>query len=461
MRYWICVLFSFFTGCSERADPKQSESIAPLAEIEVPLSVDELCEMNAHVVALRLVPSVQHGPLCRAGPVPEFLAPRVGAYACSATGVGRAWARDLLAAYTAGLIRVDWKRARRCINTSRTLRKTPSAITLLETPAWINYQNQCAHLAEGTVTLDKSCQNPWECADDLICVSETPWIDHSRTCQKPIHATTRAGTVSTGGACMLASDCKDPCTTCHIEDGLASGVCGLLKSAGEICGSRSDCLDDLDCIHDVCTVVGLEAMACNPDDESSCALGLSCVEGTCRILPTQGPCLNGALCGTETFCDASKTCVPMRDLGEPCDEPGNASLCAMGGECNEGVCIPVCYDNYSCPAGEYCHRAEGSPTVCKTVVQEGCTADELCGLGAYCESTTHMCKPQVPVGAACTGDAMCSSNHCLRDELVPLDGRNRCGMPQGGCRDNDFLNIAFMFGGLRLLRRKKNGGAVR
>lgn len=130
-------------------------------------------------------------------------------------------------------------------------------------------------------------------------------------------------------------------------------------------------------------------------DNSDCAAGCFCVDGTCE---EAGFCSTNQDCPAGFHCDDRSSCVPDTCSAEqPCDS---------GSICQNGTCTPTC--------------------VCSTDAEA-----QANGFG-YCDEATSTCMPGSDPAGSCAGDVTCATKPptCPVGE-VPLV---RDGCFTGDCR---------------------------
>lgn len=107
-------------------------------------------------------------------------------------------------------------------------------------------------------------------------------------------------------------------------------------------------------------------------------------------------------------------------LAASCTDPGRVSggscvtnqNCPTGEQCVGGRCVTKgsngCTTDDTCAIGEYCDPVSRT---CETMVVTGCTNDEACPAHQRCNSLTGVC---IDGNRSCTGDAQCTSigKHC-------------------------------------------------
>lgn len=141
----------------------------------------------------------------------------------------------------------------------------------------------------------------------------------------------------------------------------------------------------------------------------TCAVGLSCLNGTCSevVVPTpkaEGEaCEAGDLCEAGTLCQppaddpqGATTCVRLPGLGEPCQAGCDLGLLCeipdgqFEGTCEDppGVGEPCAIGPYECDDGLYCGFDPNTlAEACLETLPAGspCDDDDACGVGFECE----------------------------------------------------------------------------
>ncbi len=205
------------------------------------------------------------------------------------------------------------------------------------------------------------------------------------------------GTVAAGGQCALDEECiSQDCNVPACPDACCQGSCvGDAPPArpivGESCAINNDCVASYcDFTTDICTAYKQVGEACN--SSSQCATG-GCVSSVCATLPGPGEPCNATASGTTCrdlgyVCSLStSTCVPYGLTGDAC--------------VNERECSPL----YDCDANQTCQL--------RSTLGDPCDPQSFgCIDNSYCDATTMLCTAPKADGAACTGDAECSSDNC-------------------------------------------------
>jgi hypothetical protein len=205
---------------------------------------------------------------------------------------------------------------------------------------------------------------------------------------------------------VLGEDDAD-CLAAAVGQVAANGTCGdgfgPFRSR-ECAGGR--CYTP-ECNGSCVTLPGLDESC-----EEVCALGLRCLDGTCRPFGAEGdPCSpDGSGCASGLYCRAGspRLCARPLALGEACN---SADVCADG----------------------YCPMFASAPT-CTALAAEGetCEGTWTCQPGLYCPNTTGAtCRRQAAPGESCSdvgeclAPAVCVGARC---EVLPAVG-DPCSTP--------------------------------
>lgn len=188
-------------------------------------------------------------------------------------------------------------------------------------------------------------------------------------------------TATNPGASCLAqfSECNPTGTAC------CEGFCGLtgygtaqcvpLAAIGELCMADAECREGI-CRDGACA---------HPTPPGECLdVGVFCGHGT------SGACCPGLACAPYSYTRESETCVPLVELGGPCEID---SQCQTG-RCPDGVCRGECLaDNAECFADVEC-----------------CTRFCTYSADSYAPG---FCSAPLPAGSACRYDGWCASRQCV------------------------------------------------
>lgn len=161
-------------------------------------------------------------------------------------------------------------------------------------------------------------------------------------------------TTCAGGECVPTcgiAECS-PNTLCRPSD----GTCQLndCRAFPELCSGDEFCVID-ECVRDACADVECpnESEYCFEGEcigscaNVDCPEGEMCVLGVCEMVPCNGECGPGEICGNSGICISNPCTAPCRN-GQVCD-PSDGSCIqdpCLGVECpNDGVCdFGSCYD---------------------------------------------------------------------------------------------------------------------
>lgn len=164
--------------------------------------------------------------------------------------------------------------------------------------------------------------------------------------------------------------------------------CGAPGTRCDVSAQRCICVEDEACEDgQFCNNAGV----CQ--DEAGCTSNLDCRDANtyCDIL--SGQCLEGEPLITEAQC-------------------GLATHCGFGLVCEEGRCVPGCFDDGDCPLGEVCFDGQ-----CATGL---CGGDSYCEYGERCrENLQCVTDTRGPYCRSCSPRTGANPNPCD-------DGRNFC-----------------------------------
>ncbi|HEY4157992.1 MAG TPA: hypothetical protein VGM29_07840, partial [Polyangiaceae bacterium] len=246
----------------------------------------------------------------------------------------------------------------------------------------------CRSAFQGTVDVGGDCTVAQECKP-----SGSRCDTSSGTCPGKCAARASAGVDCTGDDdCQLGLTCAKLTSKCNMPPALGEACGGGVDEAcasGLLCqGDDASTQTPGSCVDQAAAVVGAEGEACSVKTGPLCQPGLSCVipmvtadvSGTCAKTETSGadcsvgfptecpvgqycpltlaqsvagmtakctdlpvenmPCgpdiaLN--VCGKDLVCDATKTCVSRRALGQTC----TSDAVCISAHCSGGACVPA------------------------------------------------------------------------------------------------------------------------
>ncbi|KFA91109.1 hypothetical protein [Archangium violaceum] len=216
----------------------------------------------------------------------------------------------------------------------------PSASPTLCEEGLVYSQSTCRKpLAEGESCADSGASGQELCEQGLICDQDT------QRCRRPAAQGEACG--SWGSGCHWTLTCIDD--TCQPPRGLGADCTAEPRSNPSFpIFDSSQCQQELFCDAEPgapgkCRELLEEGASCR--DFRACDRGLSCdgldpsstQPGTCRRLAGQDEDCTERFCDGRFYCaQASNTCQPRRQFGEPCaDEP---TACVLGTTCAQGTC---------------------------------------------------------------------------------------------------------------------------
>ncbi|HYO74487.1 MAG TPA: hypothetical protein VEU33_51275 [Archangium sp.] len=201
------------------------------------------------------------------------------------------------------------------------------------------FQSTCREpLKEGESCADSDTSGHNPCARGLFCDQDT------RHCKRP---------TALGEACEWAG-------TCHWTLTCIDDTCQPPRGKGADCTAKtettslfgwSQCQHELFCDADPgapgkCREQLGEGASCR--DFWECGQGLYCdggdprngQRGTCRGLAREDEDCTQRFCDARFYCaEASHTCQPRRQFGEPCT--GEPASCVLGSLCDQGTCTSL------------------------------------------------------------------------------------------------------------------------
>lgn len=149
------------------------------------------------------------------------------------------------------------------------------------------------------------------------------------------------------------------------------------------------------------------------DNDHLCLAGLTCEEGTCRIVcQKDSDCKDDQECINQRCVIKTKSDEPTRLLDESCDDKNK---CITGLTCVVNVCKKVCSDNGQCPENQECTNQicvdRVPPPPPDREVGESCDDENKCAGGLVCENGT--CRIFCQKKEDCAEDQECLSNKCV------------------------------------------------
>ena len=251
-----------------------------------------------------------------------------------------------------------------------------------------------------------------ECTTPFVCASEclAPVDGGARRCTTPIE----------GAPCLGAQNCGAK-QGCYLLDG-GTRHCFSPSREGEAC----------------IEVAGTLKGSCED------VVFVDCWQGRCQRIP-DGAIARGELCSTTANCSradycpsgAAPRCQPRIDAGAAC-APGTE--CAPGLVCISGTCRPygangdACtrpFDPIECLLFNTCLNQFDGGFRCRPIVGPGDTCDARRTLAtcqaSWCDGDAGLCRPPLPVGAACTQFDQCTCRQ--PDGGADLRDGGRCLAP--------------------------------
>ncbi|MFH1811619.1 MAG: hypothetical protein ABIJ09_22960 [Pseudomonadota bacterium] len=398
------------------------------------------------------------------------------ARSCRPGTEGRVWAEDLLASLRESRVAIDWKLARQCLTSSRSLRSGNPGHSLIQSKEWNALKDgACTAFFKGITADGQACVQDWDCTDGSSCQSDTPFAPGGAVCLKPAGVDQACGdyhscsdaTYCNNGTCLLkkedggrcdpnlygddclSASCSDagrcdpspeplldyeaPCTSddacggdcAKCRPAAAGGplACRILGAAGDYCRDWLDCLDDLGCTGNVCGTVGA-SQRCGGTVQALCNPDLFCI-----------PTINCAqYSGDETACVANAPICAYDSDYQECS--------SVEGVCTEASDLPstgACLHGYICQLGSYCHSSG-----CRALALENETCAEDGVAAAYCNSglscvnsrCMYLCEynEDCQPGEFCGADGLCQARApfaCADSSECPAS--SYCRIPGDPC----------------------------
>lgn len=211
---------------------------------------------------------------------------------------------------------------------------------------------------------------------NLVCVSSA--VRAGYTCQKAV-TTMYGGCLST--AASYASQCSGNLVCIAYPGARQEGQCRVPAST-----------PGMTCSNLVISGPGYI--------ETSCAEGLTCMEGQCVQVTEDGTCSLAGDVANQVFCTSGHACVDGTCVEQPspmyCNGDGNCRsnqycingqcmMAAMDGVCDENPQLPFA-DQLYCEPGKYCMPTEAGPLMCAPDKCEG-----RCQPGTKCDNDIKTC----------------------------------------------------------------------
>lgn len=344
------------------------------------------------------------------------------------------------------------------------------------------------------------CRDWNDCVYDLGCVNHVcGTVGENQACGPNVQATCNAGLSCIPQViCSDFGDDEEACNnsgSCQYDPDNMScdpvqGVCVALASTGP-CAFGFGCAIDAACVQTTqeCQMLGGVGDDCTDDSSSAppCSDGLLCYAGICnKACEFREDCAANEYCDvnqnvpvcvamdvnacvSSDACPADQYCLFNTDsCGEYEDETTctadaachfvTASMCEEAVDCetydgNEDECLAkeCLYDSDI----DWCH----SNYDCSSPITEGdCAAMTGCQWAqyGYCDvsgDATGSCEAKLDVGSECDPYSdSCASGDCAQNDD---DGIYRCAIAASGCnRDASFLQMAFLFGSVWMIKRR-------
>jgi hypothetical protein len=224
---------------------------------------------------------------------------------------------------------------------------------------------------------------PEECA---IVGTEVPWEE---ACEEPAFT----GKVADGATCYETFECGEQ-SFCA-----ANRTCRARGAMGAACSSAQPCQTELACA----VAMGQTMATC----QAKLAEGVMCTSTT--------QCQENLFCDTSGTTPATRTCKPLRQVGETCTSSAACeSRTCLPGTCSNGT--QICFDNDDC--GGRCEDDQSScfddqdcsfTGTCSLTTTTSCTSDLSCPTGETCVFPVRC------VMHTCTGDIVCGEAHVVVD----------------------------------------------
>lgn len=339
-----------------------------------------------------------------------------------------------------------------------------------------NCINNLCIFIDGSITVGAVCYNDAECRTGVCqegicsCWADAQCNTATEFCGQTSGQTNCAWNTSRSATCLpKASSCECCLQNSNCATGLTcrSGHCVAAASAnnGDACCAGAQCKSGL-CCGGICQATKVAAVG------DSCCSSAQCVSGFCSVTSATPVCrcrtdshcpasqycdfrANGtgcvadkAICGTcsrNTQCAAPAVCtggrcmsttITMGNLGNQCclDRQCTSGSCSVGLASNVCQCRVGAANGGGCnPTTEFCLQgASGSVNTCVARVAActstscdscACTANYQCAIvsgspAPVCYGGRCLIPNSVAFGAACCGDAQCTTGKCYNGQCV-------------------------------------------
>jgi len=237
------------------------------------------------------------------------------------------------------------------------------------------------------------------------------------------------GTVEVGGDCEMDTECKGGDTYCKVA-AACPGKCASKELAGGDCDGDDDCAAGLKCSEATakCIVPAALGQPCEGGGTApECQPGLFCLgsdddgkkPGACKTFEDG---FSGKL-GDPCFFDGKPACTAdLRCIVQSVDTTTGKIVTACGAPFAAGAACKIAIPD-GCPTDQYCKVPQNSfDGTCtpRPAAGQACGKlfdDDLCAAGARCENGT--CRARQHLGAQCTVDDVCYSEHCVGGACAP------------------------------------------
>lgn len=184
-------------------------------------------------------------------------------------------------------------------------------------------------------------------------------------------------------------------------------------TVGTACDAEADCADGLLCFNAVCVDPGASSSNCIVD--AQCPDGSVCLNGKCA--KGSATCQTDEDCLDEENC-VSQVCVNSHNPDPDCETDED---CDDDKVCTKGACIdpeppPTCETDEDCGENESCTE-DGT---CQPDEPPGCQNDEDCDQGT-CDTETGKCVVDAPPceqDIDCNDDDDCTTDFCVNESCV-------------------------------------------